>query len=70
MAQTGREVSLTIDADTREAAKKSVEQALSGEEKVLWLTDAKGREVAFSTERIAYVEIDSPDSAGSIGFGA
>jgi hypothetical protein len=35
----------------------------------LWLTDRKGRQVGVPAEKLAYVEIGSPDDARRIGFG-
>jgi hypothetical protein len=62
------DVELPDDAD-REAVKASVEQALSSDE-VLWLTDRRGRQVGVPSQKIAYVEIGTPDDSKRIGFGA
>ena len=61
------EVHLPEDADP-EAIKKQVEKALSGGG-TLWLTDRKGRQVGVAAEKVAYVEIGSPDDERRIGFG-
>ncbi len=67
---TAREIDLELpdDAD-RDAVKSAVEKALAGSE-VLWLTDKRGRHVGVPSEKIAYVEIGSPDDNKRIGFGA
>lgn len=63
------EVELDNDAD-RDALKAEVEAVVSGESKVLWLTDRKGKELAVSAERLAFVEIGTADAERRIGFGA
>ena len=62
------DVELPEDAD-REKVMKEVEAAL-GSEKVLWLTDRKGRRVGVPAARIAYVELGTPASERIVGFGA
>ena len=67
---TAREIDLELPVDAdRESVKATVEQALSGGE-VLWLTDKRGRHVGVPSEKIAYIEIGSPDDSKRIGFGA
>jgi hypothetical protein len=61
------EVELPEDAD-RDQVMKEVEAALVGD-KVLWLTDRKGRRVGVPASRIAYVEFASPASGRVVGFG-
>jgi hypothetical protein len=46
---------------------KTIAAALSGDEPVLSLTDAKGRKVIIASEKIAFVEIGSP-TVGQVGF--
>ena len=58
---------LADDAD-RDSVKAAIDEALAGSSTSLWLTDAKGREVAVSSARLAYVEI-GPAGANPIGFG-
>jgi hypothetical protein len=36
---------------------------------LLWLTDRKGRQVGVPVEKVAYIEIGTPDSGRQIGFG-
>jgi hypothetical protein len=62
------DVELPDDAD-RDKVMKEVEEAL-GSEKVLWLTDRKGRRVGVPSSRIAYVELGTPASERVVGFGA
>ena len=71
VTQAPREISLELAADTdRDAIKALVEEALGGDDRVLWLTDSRGREVAIPAKRIAYVEIGTSDGDRRIGFGS
>lgn len=63
------EVELDDDAD-RVALKKEVEAVLSGKDKILWLTDRKGKELAVPAEQIGFVELGTADADRKIGFGA
>ena len=59
---------LVLDStESTDAVEKAVTAALSGDEKVLVLTDSKGRKVLVPTDKLAYVEIGSPAS-GQVGF--
>ena len=62
------EVDLGDDADP-EKLKGQIDAALEGKG-ALWLTDRRGRQVAVPVDKVAYVEIGSPDDAHRIGFGA
>jgi hypothetical protein len=63
------DIELPEDAD-RDAIRTSIDRALSGEAKVLWLTDRHGRDVGVQASKIGYVELGSPDRERRIGFGA
>jgi hypothetical protein len=56
------------DAD-REAVKAQIDAVLADDDRVLWLTDRKGRSVGVPAKKIAYVELGAPDSERRIGFG-
>ena len=62
------EVQLDDDADVG-ALRKQVDAALK-DGSTLWLTDRKGRQVGVAAEKLAYVEIGSPDDERRIGFGS
>ena len=62
------EVQLDDDADVG-ALRKQVDAALK-DGSTLWLTDRKGRQVGVSAEKLAYVEIGSPEDGRRIGFGS
>ena len=61
------DVELGSDADAAQI-KADIEQALSNEHGVLWLTDRRGRQVGVPVSKLAYVEIGSPDAERRIGF--
>ena len=63
------DVELPHDADPIEI-RAAVDRALSDGASVLWLTDRHGRQIGVPAERIAYIELGSPDSDRRIGFGS
>ncbi|QGG94545.1 DUF3107 domain-containing protein [Actinomarinicola tropica] len=66
-----REVEVELPEDTDpEALQKTIDEALSSDDRVLWLTDRRGRRVAVPSSKVAYVEIGSPSDSRRIGFGA
>ncbi len=68
---TAKEIELELeDGADREKVVKDVEAALSDDDKVLWLTDKRGRSVGVPSAKIAYVEIGSPNEDRRVGFGA
>jgi hypothetical protein len=62
------ELQLEDDADAG-ALRKQVDAALK-DGTTLWLTDRKGRQVGVAAEKLAYVEIGSPEDGRRIGFGS
>ena len=70
VTQSPREITLEVADDLDRAALKShIEAALAGTIGVLWLTDKKGRDVAVSAAKIAFVELGTPEGERRIGFG-
>jgi hypothetical protein len=68
---TAKEIELELeDGADRGRLVKDVEAALSADEKVLWVTDKRGRQVGVPSSKIAYVEIGSPHDDRRVGFGA
>jgi len=61
------EVQLGDDADA-DALRTQVDAALA-DGSSLWLTDRKGRQVGVPAQKLAYVEIGSPEDGRRIGFG-
>jgi hypothetical protein len=66
---TPRELSLDTDDDASTIA-STIEKALAGGERILWLTDAKGRRIGVPTDKIAYVEVGSDAGERHVGFGS
>jgi hypothetical protein len=69
VTHTPKEIELEL-ADDGDDVVKVVEAALSAGDKVLWLTDRKGRRVGVPAAKVAYVEIGSPHEDRRVGFGA
>lgn len=66
---TGKELDIDLGDDAKaDAVQTEVDAAVAGNNPVLWLTDKKGRRVGVPTDKIAYVEIGSPDAERRIGF--
>lgn len=66
-----KELDLDLGDDVdRHALKKTIEDALSDDDGVLWMVDKRGREVAVPSSKVAYVELGSPEDERRIGFGA
>jgi hypothetical protein len=63
-----KELEVEVDG-TAEDVETSVNDVLSGDQPVLWLTDVRGRRVGIPGERVAYVEIEVDGSAKRVGFG-
>ena len=63
------EIELPDDADV-DALKAQLAGALDDGDKLVWLTDKKGSQVAVVAERVTYVTIGTGGDRGRIGFGA
>lgn len=67
---TAKEIDVELADDTDvDKLQQDVDGAIGGDGHVFWLTDRKGRRVGIPTDKIAYVEIGSPEAARRIGFG-
>lgn len=62
------EVELPDDTDV-DALRADLERALAEGQKVVWLTDKKGVQVAVVTERVTFVALGTGADKGRIGFG-
>ena len=70
LIQNAKELEVQLDDDADAGAlRKQVDAALK-DGGTLWLTDRKGRQVGVAAEKLAYVEIGSPDDGRRIGFGS
>lgn len=63
------ELEMADDVDG-DALANDIEKALADEDKVLWLTDRKGRRVGVPVSKVAYIEIGTPGDDRRVGFGA
>jgi len=71
VTQAPREIEVELADDTdRAALSKSIDQALSKLDGVLWLEDRRGRKVCLPSAKVAYVEIGAPGEDRRVGFGA
>lgn len=65
---TPKEIEVELDDDANAATlRKDVEEAVSSDDGVLWLTDRRGRIVGVPSDKIAYVDI-SPREERRVGF--
>ena len=62
------DIELPDDAD-RAKVLADIEEAMGGEDRMLWLTDRKGRQVGVPVGKVAYIELDPPVSSRQVGFG-
>jgi hypothetical protein len=65
---TAKELDIELPDDSdHEALKSSIEKAIA-DGSVLWITDRKGRAIGVPSDKIAYIDIGSPDATHRIGF--
>ena len=70
LTQTPKELEVQLEEGADPVALKAqVEEVLSGKG-TLWLTDRRGRQIGVPAEKLAYVEIGSPQDDRRIGFGS
>jgi hypothetical protein len=71
VSQSPREIEVEIaDGSDVEALVNRIEDVLSREGSVLWLTDRRGRRVGVPSAKVAYVELDAAGDERRVGFGA
>jgi hypothetical protein len=71
VTQTPKEIEVELPEGTdADALTMQIEQSLTAEKGVLWLTDRRGRRVGVPSERIAYVEVNAASDDRRVGFGA
>ncbi len=62
------DIEMAVDADPQEV-KTGIEAALTGGNMV-WITDRRGRQVGVPADKVAYIELGTPDNDRRIGFGS
>ncbi len=69
VSQTAKEIDVELPEGADVAALKAdIDKALA-DGTTLWITDRKGRQIGIPGEKIAYLELGSPEDARRIGFG-
>ncbi|MDP1819217.1 MAG: DUF3107 domain-containing protein [Acidimicrobiales bacterium] len=69
LTQTPKELEVHLEDGADPAdIRQQVESALA-DSSTLWFTDRRGRQVGVPAEKLAYVEIGSPQDERRIGFG-
>ncbi len=69
IVQSMKELELSLPEEMKQKDVIKEVEAIIGTDKVLWLTDKKGRRVGVPAERIAYVEIGRGVTERVVGFG-
>lgn len=70
IVQSMKELDVELADDTEhEGLAREIESVIA-DERVLWLTDRKGRRIGVPAARIAYVEFGLPARDRVVGFGA
>ena len=68
---TPKEIWVEVSDDTdRDQLIATIEEAVSTECRVLWLTDRRGRRVGVPSSKLAYVEIGAEAGDRRVGFSA
>ena len=68
---TPKEIEVEVSDDTdRDQLIKTIEDAVSSEGRMLWLTDRRGRSVGVPSSKLAYVEIGADTGERRVGFSA
>ncbi len=58
------------DGTDRDELKASIDAAIGGKIKILWLKDRKGKDLGVPAEKIGFIELGTSDAERRIGFGA
>jgi hypothetical protein len=65
-----KELDIELSDDADPAKVKADITAALGKGEIVWVLDRRGKQVGVPADKIAYVEIGSPDSDRRIGFGS
>lgn len=65
---TPKEIVMDLEGTAEEIA-RTIDEAMSKESRLMWLTDTKGKRVGIPLAKLAYVEIESDRSMRAVGFG-
>ena len=59
---------LELEVEDAEAVIKTVTDAMSSEDPIAWITDAKGTRHGIAVHKLAFIGVDRPE-AKTVGFG-
>ncbi|HEX9343800.1 MAG TPA: DUF3107 domain-containing protein [Actinomycetota bacterium] len=62
-----KELVVEID-DSSDSVVRAVDQVITGDARMLWLVDAKGRRIGVPTDKLAYIEIGEDNPSKRVGF--
>lgn len=63
-----KELEVEVEGATPEVLER-IQGAIAGGEKVIAVTNDKGKTVVIPIDKLAYVEVEDAEKAGGIGFG-
>ncbi len=70
VTHTPKELEIELDDDADPATVKADLEAAIADGRIAWVTDRRGRQVGVPAEKIAWIEVGSPDTDRRIGFGS
>ncbi len=70
VTHTPKELEIELDDAADPATVKADLEAAIADGRIAWLTDRRGRQVGVPAEKIAWIEVGSPDTDRRIGFGS
>ena len=65
-----KELDLELSDTTEPATVKAHFESAMAEGGIVWITDRRGRQVGIPSDKVAYLEIGTPDNDRRIGFGS
>jgi hypothetical protein len=66
--ETPKEITIELDGTAEEIA-RNINDAIAKASGLIWLTDAKGKQVGIPIAKLAYIEIEADRSMHAVGFG-
>jgi hypothetical protein len=69
VTQTPKELEVVLSDDANPDKVRAHIDSVVAAGGTLWLTDRRGRQIGVPVEKLAYVEIGSPETSRRVGFG-
>jgi len=63
-----KELDVEVEGEMADVLER-IQGALSGDDKIVSITNDKGKTVVIPTDKLAYVEVEDGEKSGGIGFG-